>query len=52
MNQPTEAETLMKQGKRAIDEGDWTTLREVNQKLISLLPSHAQADMRTKIGFS
>jgi len=51
MNQPAQAESLIRQGQVAAENSDWATLREVNSALFMLLPSRQQGEMRTKIGF-
>ena len=52
MNDLEQAESLVQEGRRAIQQQDWVTLRSVNNRLINLLPRREQqAAQAGKIGF-
>lgn len=52
MNDLEQAESLVQEGRRSIQQQDWVTLRSVNNRLINLLPRREQqAAQIGKIGF-
>jgi molecular chaperone DnaK len=44
MNNPEQAERLVQDGRRALQNQEWTALRSTNQQLINLLPSTGRPD--------
>ena len=52
MNQPDDAARLVQTGRRALESADWSELRDINQRLLNLLPRDVQEAVKAgKIGF-
>ena len=52
MNQPDDAARLVQAGRRALESADWPELRDINQRLLNLLPRDVQEAVKAgKIGF-
>ena len=52
MNDQEQADSLVQEGRRALQQQDWTALRSINSRLINLLPRREQQAAQVgKIGF-